>query len=57
MKIRLLGTGAIYSKYNCASELIDDKILVYVGNFININLLYNKKSSKNKNGPTFQEVM
>ena len=25
MKVRLLGTGAIYSKYNCASELIDDK--------------------------------
>ena len=32
MKVRLLGTGAIYSKYNCASELIDDKILVDVGN-------------------------
>lgn len=32
MKIRLLGTGAIYSKCNCASELIDDKILVDVGN-------------------------
>ena len=31
MKVRLLGTGAIYSKYNCASELIDDKILVDVG--------------------------
>ena len=30
MKVRLLGTGAIYSKYNCASELIDDKILVDV---------------------------
>ena len=34
MKVRLLGTGAIYSKYNCASELIDDKILVDVGNGI-----------------------
>ena len=32
MKVRLLGTGAIYSKYNCSSELIDDKILVDVGN-------------------------
>ena len=32
MKVRLLGTGAIYSKYNCASELIDDKILVDAGN-------------------------
>ena len=32
MKVRLLGTGAIYSKYNCASELIDDKILIDVGN-------------------------
>lgn len=32
MKVRLLGTGAIYSKYNCASELIDDKILVDLGN-------------------------
>lgn len=34
MKVRLLGTGAIYSKYNCASELIEDKILVDVGNGI-----------------------
>ena len=32
MKIRYLGAGAIYSKYNCASELIDEKILVDVGN-------------------------
>ena len=32
MKVRLLGTGSIYSKYNCASELIDEKILVDVGN-------------------------
>ena len=32
MKVKLLGTGAIYSKYNCASELIDEKILVDVGN-------------------------
>ena len=31
MKIKLLGTGSIYSKYNCASELVDNKILIDVG--------------------------
>lgn len=31
MKVKLLGTGAIYSRYNCASLIIDGKILVDVG--------------------------
>lgn len=31
MKVKLIGTGAIYTKYNSACTLIDDKILVDIG--------------------------
>lgn len=31
MEITLLGTGSIYSKYNCASCIIDRKILIDIG--------------------------
>lgn len=31
MKVKILGTGSIYSKHNCASLIIDDEILVDVG--------------------------
>ena len=48
MKVRLLGTGAIYSKYNCASELIDDKILVDVGNGSRCRKWCTKRIKKNK---------
>lgn len=31
MKIKILGTGSIYSKYNCASLIVEDNILIDIG--------------------------
>ncbi len=49
MNIKLLGTGSIYSKYNCASELVDNKILIDAGQGILKQILkigYNLKDLK-----------
>lgn len=38
MKVEMIGTGAIYTKYNSASTLIDDTLLVDIPNGVHKQL-------------------